>query len=59
MYLRCKYGVLEVEARLRLHWKDRLGDCAPLKPVTVVQKFPNLLNLRKTACQGGFFVSGS
>ena len=26
------------------------------KTVTTVQKFPNLLNLRKTALQGGFFV---
>ena len=41
MYLLCKYGVLEVEARLRLHWKDSFGCCAPLKPVTTVQKSAN------------------
>ncbi len=32
------HRVLEVLARLQLHWKDRFGYCAPLKPVTSVKK---------------------
>ena len=58
MYLRCKYGVLEVEAQLRLHWKDRFGYCAPFKPVTTVQRVGSSENLRKTTVgSGGFFFN--
>jgi len=45
-----------VLTQLRLHWKDSFGCCAPLKPVTTVQKLAGLLNLRKTTLPGGFFV---
>ena len=48
--------VLEVRARLRLNWKDEFGGSGLVHPVTTVQKFPNLLNLRKTTSPGGFFV---
>ncbi|HBY4324267.1 TPA: hypothetical protein MIU07_29075 [Klebsiella pneumoniae] len=30
-----------MKAQIRLHWKDRFGYCAPLKPVTTVQKSAN------------------
>ncbi|PQV67353.1 hypothetical protein CDU01_20305, partial [Cronobacter sakazakii] len=49
------HRVLEVRVQLRLHWKDRFGYCAPLKPVTLVQKFPNLLNLQKNRLPSRFF----
>ena len=35
--------------------EGQLGWHVSHKTVTTVQKFPNLLNLRKTALQGGFF----
>ena len=50
--------VLELSAQLRLNWKDVFGGSGLVHPVTTVQKFPNLLNLRKTTSPGGFFVSG-
>ncbi|RBO11112.1 hypothetical protein DSL62_19120 [Pantoea sp. 3_1284] len=33
--------------QLRLHWKDRFGYCAPLKPVTTVQRVGSSKNLEK------------
>ncbi|HGO4211914.1 TPA: hypothetical protein MBF86_005890, partial [Klebsiella pneumoniae] len=47
---------LEVRAILQLNWKDEFGGSGLVHPVTTVQKFPNLLNLRKTTSPGGFFV---
>lgn len=47
MYLFRKYRVLEVEAQIRLHWKDRFGYCAPLKPVTTVQRVGSSENPKK------------
>jgi hypothetical protein len=35
------HRVLEVPAKIRLHWKDKFGYCAPFKPVTMVQKSAN------------------
>lgn len=49
--------VLEVLTQLRLHWKDKLGYCAPLKPVTTVKNLPGFLTFEETTCQGGFLVS--
>ncbi len=49
--------VLEVSARLQLHWKDRFGYCAPLKPVTTVQKLAGFWTFEETTLPGGFFVS--
>ncbi|EPR1856216.1 hypothetical protein ACU38D_004151, partial [Shigella flexneri] len=50
--------VLEVMALLRLHWKDKLGDMSRTRLLPRLENLPGLTNLRKTTCQGGFFVSG-
>ncbi|WP_440138048.1 hypothetical protein, partial [Staphylococcus aureus] len=36
--------------------RTSFGICAPLKPATRLGNLPGLANLRKTTCQGGFFV---
>ena len=46
-------------ALLRLHWKDRFGDMSRTRLLPRLENLPGLTNLRKTTCQGGFFVSGS
>lgn len=47
-------------ARLRLHWKDRLGYCAPLKPVTAVQLVPQLSEpSKKPPCRAVFSFLGN
>ena len=48
---------LEVMRRLRLNWKDKFWWLRSSKPVTSVQRVSSSENLRKTALQGGFFVS--
>ncbi|MBS8627758.1 hypothetical protein KEQ29_24855, partial [Escherichia coli] len=50
--------VLEVVALLRLHWKDGFGDTSRTRLLPRLDNLPGLNNLRKTTCQGGFFVSG-
>jgi hypothetical protein len=47
--------VLEVKAQIRLHWKDRFGYCAPLKPVTTVQKSANSCEPSKNRPPRRFF----
>jgi len=37
-----------------LNGKDESADSGLVHPVITVQKFPNLLNLRKTTRSGGF-----
>jgi len=49
--------VLEVVPLLRLHWKDRFGDMSRTRLLPRLVNLPGLTNLRKTTCQGGFFVS--
>ena len=48
--------VLEVVPLLRLHWKDRFGDTSRTRLLPRLENLPGLTNLRKTTCQGGFFV---
>lgn len=41
---------------MRLHWKDRFGDMSRTRLLPRLENLPGLTNLRKTTCQGGFFV---
>ena len=41
---------------MRLHWKDKLGDMSRTRLLPRLENLPGLSNLRKTTCQGGFFV---
>lgn len=47
---------LELMHLLRLNWKNRFWWLRSSKPVTRLANLPGLANLRKTTCQGGFFV---
>ncbi|HAC8729632.1 TPA_asm: hypothetical protein G0I59_24940 [Salmonella enterica] len=47
--------VLEVVAKLRLHWKDRFGDMSRTRLLPRLVNLPGLTNLRKSHLPGWFF----
>ena len=47
---------LEVEAWLRLHWKNSFGNGGLVNPVTGLSSSPTDLTFEQTASPGGFFV---